>query len=380
MARNKGRKQRRAGSHASRARAKQPEQAAVPSPVEEIKAALDEATGIATDEDMAAIADDPRPEGADIDSMWQMVRETRDVFRSAKDRYERLANELGGRESKIAETEASLEERSREIDARGDELTARLAVMDEREDKVSSRETALTNRDVDLRRREVNAEHGFDAERRAMLSDFEASLAERRAESRKTEQEIAELRDAWHEEERTARAGLREQLDAEREAFRAELAKEGQADEARLADREGTLDDREALVAKERRELESEKRRLRFDEEEIEELRADLENRAEQLAAGMREKLEHRIQSLDDQLEQARRDRDACQSALRRHEEADRKFGQRTPDEVLNEIETLRARNDEFRTQLASVPTPKPALASRNSSGSGKHGTPIASS
>ena len=356
MARSKGRKQRRTGSHASRSRAKQPEQAAVPSRVEEIKAAYDEAKGIATDEDMSAIADDPRPEGADLDSMWQIVRETREVFRSAKDRYERLANELDGRKSKIAETEASLDERTREIDTRGDELTARLVVLDDREDKVSSRETALTNREVDLRRREVSAAHGFDVERRAMLSEFEASLAERRAESRKTEHEIAALRDAWHEEERTARAGLREHLDAERETFRAELTKERQANEARLADRERTLDDREALVAKERRELESEKRRLRFHEEEIEELRAHLENRAEQLAAGIREKLEHQIQSLDGQLEQARRDRDACQLALRRHEEADRKFGQRTPDEVLNEIETLRARNDEFRIQLAERP------------------------
>ena len=356
MARNKGRKQRRTASHASRSRAKQPEQPAIPSRVQEIKAAHDEATGIATDKDMSAITDDPKPEGADLDAMWEIVREARDVFRSAKNRYERLANELDEWKSKIAETEASLDERTKQIDTREDELTARLAALDEHEGKVSDRETALTNREVDLRRREVNAEHGFDAERRAMLSELEASLTERRAESRKTEHEIAELRDAWHEEERTARAGLRKQLDAERETFQAELTKERQANEARLTERERTLEDREALVAEERRELEKKKRRLRFEEADLAELRADLGNRAEQLAAGIRETLEQRIRSLEDQLEHAQDDRNALESALQRRVEADRKFGQRTPEEVLNEIETLRARNDTLQAELAERP------------------------
>ncbi len=356
MPRSKGGKQGRTGSRASRSRAKQPEQAAAPSRVEEIKAAHDEATGIATDEDMSAISDDPRPAGADLDSMSQIVRETRDMFRSAKDRYERRAKELDGRESKIAETKASLVERTRQIDAQEDELAARLAASGEHESKVSDREAALTQREVDLRRREVNAEHGFDAERRSMLSKFEASLAERRAESRKTEHEVAEMRDAWHEEERTARAGLRKQLDAEREASQAELTKEREANEARLTEREQALDDREALVAEERRDLENEKRRLRFEAEDLAELRVDLGNRAKQLAAGIREKLEQRIRSLEDQLEHAQDGRNALESALQRRVEADRKFGQRTPDEVLNENETLRARNDEFRTQLAERP------------------------
>ena len=356
MARNRNRKQKRNANRGTQSRPKRPEQPPVASREAEIKTAHEEATGIATDEDMSAITDDPKPEGADLDAMWQIAREARDVFRSAKDRYERRAEELDGRESKIAETEASLVERTRQIDAQGDEFTIGLAALDKREGKISERETAITKREVDIRQREVNAEHDFDAERRAMLSRYEESVAERRAELEKAEREIAELRDAWHEEQRTAHADLHKHLDAERETFHAELTKERQANEARLTEREQDLAKREAMVAKERRELKSEQQRLGFEDEDLKELRTDLADRAEQLAAGIREKLEQRIRSLEDQLKHAQDYRNTLQSALQRRVEADRKFGQRTPEEVLKEIETLRARNDELRTQLAERP------------------------
>ena len=189
-----------------------------------------------------------------------------------------------------------------------------------------------------------------------MLSQLDQSGAELIATLGETEREITERRNAWREDERTARAELHQQLDEEREKFCAELAKERQIQEVRLTERDRTLDDREDRLARERRDLASGKRRLGYEEQELDDLRADLDNRAEQRSAAIREELEHRIRSLEIQLDQARRDRDTHEAILRQREEADRKFGHRRPEEVLKELDALRTEREELGTALAARP------------------------
>ena len=319
------------------------------SPEQEIKAAHDEAVSIANDKEMTAIKNEPMPDGLDAKALWKMAQEARDIFRSARHRYEARTKELDDRDLRIAEGEASLAARGQQLDAQDLEHSDKLAALHERESDVSTREADLTEREVEIRGRELSAEQGFVAERKAMLAHLEESLAELRATLRETEREIAGERKAWHDEERSARAEIHQQLNAEREAFRARLAEEGQANETRLAERERAL-------AEERRELESAKRRLDYEEQNIDDLRADLDNRAEQRMAAIRENLEHRIQSLTEQLGQARSDRDTHEAVLRQREEADRKFGHRTPEEVLNELDELRTERDGLRTMLAERP------------------------
>ena len=348
MARNRSRKGNRV-KVAPRSSNSPPAKPATASPEQEIKAAHDEAVSIANDEEMTAIKNEPMPDGLDAKAMWKMAQEARDIFRSAQERYQARTKQLDDQDSRIAEGETSLAARGQQLDAQKRELGGKLAALHERESEVSTREAALTEREVEIRGREINAEQGFVAERKEMLAQLEESLAELRATLRETEREIAGERKAWHDEERGARTELHQQLNAERAAFRARLAEERQANEARLAERESTL-------AEERRELEGAKRRLGYEEHDIHELRADLDNRAEQRMAAIREKLGHRIRSLDDQLGQARRDRDAHEAVLRQREEVDRKFGHRTPEEVLNELDALRTERDELRTMLAERP------------------------
>ena len=146
------------------------------------------------------------------------------------------------------------------------------------------------------------------------------------------------------------------ELDEVREAFRAEFAEKRQANEARLKEREEALSEREDRLAGERHELENVKRRLGYEEADLKELRADLDDRAERKSAAIREELEHRIRSLEGRLEQAGHDRDRHEEMLRQREDADRKFGQRTSEEVLKELNALRAENDELQAELAERP------------------------
>ena len=260
---------------------------AIASQETDIKDAHEEALTVANEEklDIPSDGDEPRPNGADLNSLWKTVREARGLFYSARDQYKSRVQELDKRDSKLTEKEKSLTARNGELDTRERELTDKFAALDEREGEISAQKADLAEREVDIRQREANAEHGFDVQRKAMLSKVDQAVIDSRATQEKTEREIAQERSAWHDEKRAAHTELHKQLDEEREAFDAKLAKERQENEKRLVEREKQLADREGQLAEERRNLESEKRRLEYEEEDLKELRANFDNRVDQRIA-----------------------------------------------------------------------------------------------
>lgn len=282
-----------------------PVKQAVSPPEMEIKDAHAEAMDIANEEDVSAVGDDPKPDGSDPDALWKIVREARDVFHSARDRYERRNLELDDRDSKAAEREASLATREERLEAREKEVADKDEALAERENEISNRNADLGEREIEIRRRELNADEGFAIQRKEMLSRLDESVAKN------------------HES---------------------------------LKERERALDERETRLAEEERALDGRKRRLGYDEEDIREQQENLDHRVKQRMAAERGSYEHRIRSLEDTLEQARSDRDRHAETLRQREDADRKFGQRTPDEVLKELEALRADNDSLQQELAERP------------------------
>ena len=309
--RGRGRQQPRAQSQPSaKPETSQPEQL--------IKNELEQALSVAQEEglDRPLVGDEPKPEGTNSEALWEMVRNARDLYHEVRKQYENRNQELDTRTAELDEQEQSITTRGEELDTRESELAEERASLDTRGGGVSERERELLHRETDVRQREINAERGFVKERQEMLS----------------------------------------QLDEAREAFRSELAEKWQASEARLKEREDALDERDDQLAGERRELANVKRRLGYEQAELEELRADLDDRAERRAAAIREKLEHHNRSLAAQLEQARHDRDRHEKMRREREDTDRKFGQRTPEEVLTELNALRAGNDKLQAELAERP------------------------
>ena len=315
--RNKGGNQRR-GRQQPRVQNQPVAKPATSQPEQLIKSEREQALNLAQEEGLERppLADEPKPEGTGTEALWEMVREARDLYRELRKRCESRNQELDARSAKLDEQEQSLTARGEGLDTREKELAEERTALDKRVGEASERERALLDRETDVHQREINAERGFIKERQEMLS----------------------------------------QLDEAREAFRAEFAKKRQADEVRLRKKEQALDEREDRLAGEQCESANVKRSLRYEEADLEELRAHLDDRAEQLAAAIREELEHRNQSLVAQLEQARHDRDRHQELLRQREDADRRFGQRTPDDVLRELDALRAAKDKLQAELAERP------------------------
>ena len=68
------------------------------------------------------------------------------------------------------------------------------------------------------------------------------------------------------------------------------------------------------------------------------------------------EAFQHKLQSVQDERDQARSDRDALAQKLLHREEADRRFGQRSPEQVLAELVRLREENNRLEADLAARP------------------------
>ena len=287
-------------------------------PEESIKNEHEKALNLAREESLEgpALTDQPQPEGTDIDALWKIVREARGTYEALRQKFESRNQELDTRSAQLKEREQRITAGKEELTEREKELEEERTALDKRHGEASEREQALLDRETSIRQREINAECGFSKERQEILS----------------------------------------KLDEAREAFRIEFTDKWQAGEARLKEREQALDELGERLATERRELEKDKRRLEFVEADLKELRADLERRAEQRAAAIREDFEHRNRSLEEQLTQARSDRDRHEEMLRQRENSERKFGQRTPEEVLEDLDELRTENDKLKAELAARP------------------------
>jgi hypothetical protein len=214
--------------------------------------------------------------------------------------------------------------------------------------------------------------------RRASLAELGKAVAGLQEELTSTEKAIAEARGAWIEERRldleVHRAKLEAEwkahlarLDGERTSLQAEYGRRKGALEADYQTREADIVRREKTVADAtrgleeherqiQRELNRNKRRLDAQEEDIKEYREDLDNRAEDKAAAIRVALENQLNALQARLDQSQSDRDALDTTLRLREEADRRFGQRTVDEVAAELEALQKKTAELTGLLAARP------------------------
>ena len=132
----------------------------------EIEKAHEEAVAGATESEIAALSIDPRPPEADLDRMWKVAQEARDLFRAAKKRHDVMSEELQTQRDDFGK-------KSRELDERTSKLETDKSDLDERTSQLGERE-------VEIREREADAERGFENRRSAMLAQYDDVIAKRR--------------------------------------------------------------------------------------------------------------------------------------------------------------------------------------------------------
>ena len=270
----------------------------------------------------------PEPSSVDTSALEQRIRE-----------------ELEQKHTKLTKERERLEALSEELRLKKQEQDVRAQEQEKRHGEQERRDTAL-------RARELNAENGFTLERGQMLTEVESARASLREEIASLQGERDQQRNALLAEEQLQRQELSVEFQRLRDEFREGLQAERDAHDASLRGREDRLRAHEEDLEQRRDQLDRAQRDVAFEQEDVRELREHLEERAEQISARRVEALEHRVNEYDELLSQARSDRDRHAQTLRERAEADRRFGQRTPDEVLQALEQLRRERDELSEEL----------------------------
>lgn len=185
------------------------------------------------------------------------------------------------------------------------EIEERTSKLNTDRQDLDERTTRLGKREIEIREREADAERGFEDKRSAMLAQYDDVIARRR-----------------------------EVLDK----------------------RESELNGREAELEQKAQQVARQEKQLQWSQDALEEQERDLNSRVERLIAGQQEEHQHRLSAVEAQRDQARKDRDQHAAAMQQREEADRRFGQRSPDQVLAELDQLKRENEDLLSQLAARP------------------------
>jgi hypothetical protein len=339
----------------------------------------------------------------------------RELEAASKAEEKRLADQKRDQEAalrqKRKETDAEIEaakkaaevevaDKKREVDQAELELLARVEGVDKREATLAKREAACRVMDADLAEegarlaeRELNAEQGFLAEKARILKPVEDEVKRLRIERGRLDAEIAEVR-AKAEDEIRAKAKARAEKWAEQDAARTEaeaevrrmldeaMARERQkqldalrvllaaerekaelswqADLGRrtaaLDSRQADLDDREVALMDRRKALRTAVNELQFAQELHNVDRDGQERKVTRLVAERTEDLRHEVASLGKQLADARAQRDAYFNDLESRRELDRRFGGRTPEEILSTLTATERERDMLAQQLRERP------------------------
>ncbi len=365
-----------------------------------------------TEQDRKAVTPEPRPADQNLDEMWAMASEARqllDAQRKKATQREIEAQELMDEaelqkeiyqadqealkeegEQQRKKWQAEQEERDQETVALQERLEGQLQEAERLRAEAETEREAIGQRieeveqgkqalrrdqaklaedQADLHARELNAEADFALQRQESLKKLEQSALRLHEQLGETEKKISDERAEWNEERARKRKTFDDQLAADRKTAEKQLRDERQemldevqtgrdAADSALQQRETTLASDEEALSTAHKELETDRRQLEFDRSELKEQLEELEQRAGQRAAAQQERSQAEIAALERRLETARKAREELEEQLHFREEIARNFGGREEADVARELLELRQQREDLKQKLAERPEP----------------------
>ena len=280
----------------------------------------------------------------------------------------------------------ALEERERDLDATREKSKQTEAALAKRLRDAAAAESALEERARLLTQREIEAEAGFASRNREALAELTKCHAALRSEVQQVQAQIdagrlqgVEGLDKWLAEERRVRLAA---LDADLQSARERAAKDAQVDlekerarivserdshDAALVAERGRLaaeqkafadevnSQRAAIAAKEA-ELHRDLSQLRWREEEVQGLRAGIENSITERACDQVSALERQLEALRDDHSRALDVRAALERRLDGHEQLLSRFDG-NPEEVLRRLDDAAKKVGALEKELLARPS-----------------------
>jgi len=316
----------------------------------------------ATEADLEAVIEAPAADPtASAEDLIKRAAEALALLEAQRKRAAAAEEEVGKKESAVEKRVLALDKEQKALAVLQAEIEEKDSALAAREVRVKKDEAELLQRREDIVRRELDADVGFSQRNRDALAKLEAEGEELReqfsrhrkqidAERAALEKELQEKRDRVAEE----LAGLREVAEEEAAAARAAL-------EADLAEARADVEKAQDEATAEAKRLRKEARDLKIDRELLEEDRAAFDEKVAKRAAREIEMRDGEIQALTERLGAAREERNRLAQQLAEREEADRRFGAETPEQVMQRLRSLEQERDELRKALGGRPSAEAA-------------------
>lgn len=320
------------------------------SPAAKVEELVTKTEATATVEDIDALAAaSQEKEDLSLEEVLAKGNEALRLLEIQKMRYDAAEEALQVGEESLAEKEKVLEELKGQVSERENELQPKI-------EQLTYRESELLQREAEIIKREADADAGFLHRNKEALESLDAEmkeltkdLARHRSKMLKERETFEEEKNSFNDEKRIKLDEIRKQGMADVEAERQRICDELRKKEDTLRILEQELKEREADVRKEERRISLDRDLLCEDREAIDAL-------VNALAAKQLEKKDGDIATLKERLQAARDERGRLERIIADWEEADRRFGDKTPDEIVNEIKSLRAERDALRKALSTRP------------------------
>lgn len=320
-------------------------------PGEKIEDLVSKAESTATVEDLDSLAEAP-PEKLELSLEQILARgnETLQLLDVQRKRYEASEGKIKKQEEALLAREEELEQLQKQICEKESELQPQIDQLTTREIELVQREEAIVKREADadsgFLQRNNEALESLDSE----LKDLTKDLTKHRSKMLKEREALEEDKNTFAEEKRSTLDNIRKQGESEIESERDLLSKQYEDKEKVLRILEEEIKGREAILRKD-------ERKVALDRELLVEDKDAAEDRAQSLVAGVLEKKEFKIKDLEDRLEAARIEHYRLEKVIFDFEEADKKFGDKSLQEILDEIKTLRGERDTLKKTLGSRPS-----------------------
>ncbi|MEG4838251.1 hypothetical protein [Microcoleus sp. B9-D4] len=290
---------------------------------ERINALSGKASGQLTKEDLETLGSSP-PESFDLKQLWEKA----EIFDLATKRLELENQQLESQKQELQVKQTDLEDQKQK-------LTERSKRLGEHREQLNRQLAEVNQQERQFQEREANATAGFLTQNRVALSQLEQQIAQ-------VSQEIAQA--------------LSKKVEIQQELTEEIAHKYAEFEQNIFTERQEFEQERQQLIA-ERKSLRKEQNRLEIDRELLDEERQYLEEKVEQHAVAKVESLEANLRIWKERYEESQKLQQTLEVNLRKAVDANKRFGQRNPEEILAELEDLRRRNNELDQKLSERPT-----------------------
>jgi len=290
---------------------------------EEINTLSGKALEQLAEEDLETLDSSP-PENFDLKQLWEKA----EIFDLATKRLELENQQLESQKQELQVKQTDLEDQKQK-------LTEASKLLGKEREQLNRQLAEINQQERQFQEREANATAGFLTQNRVALSQLEQQIAQVSQELAQALSTKVEIQQQLTEEIGQKYAEFEQKIFTERQEFEQE---------------------RQQLIA-DRRALRNEQNRLEIDRELLDEERQSFEEKLAQRAVAKVESLEANLRIWKERYEESQKLQQSLEVNLRKAVDANKRFGQRNPEEILAELEDLRRQNNELDQKLAERPT-----------------------